>query len=289
MTHRQYNNISEFVADVRVSVVEKFPDGQGYFDIYANEALFGYSIIEPEISVLQPNSTVMEIGAGLLLLSGYLASRGLAVHALEPMTGGFSHFREMQDVVLEHYKKIGLILNLVDRPIEEFKGTEIFDYVYSINVFEHIVSVELGLSNAYLSLKHGGILRVYCPNYHFPYEPHFNIPTFFNKQFTGAVFRTAIASSKVQSPKETWDALNWINVSQVRGLFRKRFGCEPSFNRLATYHVFLRVLLDPQFTARRSKWMFTILNALHETGLLHLFRLFPAYLAPVMDFNIRRN
>lgn len=289
MTGRQYNDISEFVADVRVSVVERFPDRQAYFDIYANEAKFGYSIIEPEVSALQPGSVVMEVGAGLLLLSGYLASSGLEVHALEPMAGGFSHFREMQDVVREHYQKIGLVLNLVNLPIEDFGGTEIFDYVYSINVFEHIASVQRGLSNAYQSLKHGGVLRVYCPNYHFPYEPHFNIPTIFNKRITGSVFSTAIALSKMQSPQETWDALNWINVSQVRRLFRKRFGCEPSFNRLATYQIFLRVLLDPKFAARRSKWMFTILNALHKTNLLRLFRLFPACLAPVMDFNIRRD
>lgn len=285
----QRNDISEFVANVRVSVVERFPDQQEYFDIYANEAKFGYSIIEFEVSALQPGSVVMEVGAGLLLLSGYLASRGLVVHALEPMAGGFSHFREMQDAVREYYKKIGLALNLVDLPIEDFEGKERFDYVYSINVFEHIASVERGLSNAYLSLKHGGVLRVYCPNYHFPYEPHFNIPTFFNKRFTGSVFSTAITSSKMQSPQETWGALNWINVLQVRRLFFRHFGCEPSFNRLATYQIFLRVILDPQFTIRRSKWMFTILNALHETGLLRLFKLFPACLAPVMDFNIRRN
>lgn len=284
----QYSDISEFLSDVRNLVVARFPDRREYFDIYANEAKFGYSIIESEVSVLQTGSVVMEVGAGLLLLSGYLASRGLVVHALEPMAGGFSHFREMQDVVREHYKNIGLVFNMVDVPVEVFEDTEIFDYVYSINVFEHIASVERGLSNAYLSLKHGGVLRVYCPNYHFPYEPHFNIPTFFNKRFTGAIFSNVIASSKMQHPQETWDALNWINVSQVRRLFRKRLGCEPSFNRLATYQIFLRVLLDPQFSARRSIWMFTILNAFHETGLLRLFRLFPVCIAPVMDFNIRR-
>lgn len=288
MTRRQYSDISEFVADVRVSVVERFPNRQEYFDIYANEAKFGYSIIESEVSVLQPGSVVMEVGAGLLLLSGYLASRGLVVHALEPMAGGFSHFREMQDVVREHYKEIGLVLNLVDLPVEDFEGTEIFDYVYSINVFEHIASVERGLSNAYLSLKLGGVLRVYCPNYHFPYEPHFNIPTLLDKNLTKFVFKRSIETSLMHSAPETWNALNWINVSQVRHLFKKHFGNEPNFNRLATYQIVSRVLRDPQFTARRSKWMFTLLQILDHMGLLRLFKLLPASASPVMDFNVKR-
>lgn len=289
MTNRQYSDISDFVANVRAAVIERFPDRQEYFDIYANEARFGYSIIEADLNALQPGSAIMEVGAGLLLLSGYLASRGEKIHALEPIANGFSHFRDMQDAVREHYEKIGLKLNLIDSPIENYSNKESFDYVYSINVFEHIADVEQGLSNAYLSLKHGGSLRVYCPNYHFPYEPHFNIPTLFDKGFTGFVFKSAIASSKMYSAQETWDALNWINVFRVRRLFRKRFGSEPRFNRLATYLIFSRVLCDPQFTARRSKWVFTMLQMLDRIGLLRLFKFLPAAFSPVMDFKVKRD
>lgn len=289
MTNRQYDDISDFVADVRASVVERFPDRQEYFDVYANEARFGFSIIEADLKALQPGSIIMEVGAGLLLLSGYLASKGMEIHALEPIAGGFSHFREMQDVVRTHYEKIGLKLNLIDSPIESFSDTEAFNYVYSINAFEHISDVELGLSNAYLSLKMGGGLRVYCPNYHFPYEPHFNIPTLFNKRLTGLVFKSAIASSRMHSAPETWDALNWINVSQVRGLFRRRFGAEPIFNRLATYQIVSRVLCDPQFTARRSRWVSTVLKLFNQVGLLQVFRFFPVRFSPAMDLNVRRN
>lgn len=238
---------------------------------------------------MQPGSVIMEGGAGLLLLSGYLASRGEKIHALEPIASGFSHFRDMQDAVRVHYEKIGLKLNLSDSPIVNYSNTESFDYVYSINVFEHIADVEQGLSNAYLSLKHGGSLRVYCPNYHFPYEPHFHIPTLFDKSFTGFVFKSAIASARMHSAQETWEALNWINVSQVRRLFHQRFGSEPHFNRLATYLIVSRVLCDPQFTARRSKWMATMLQMLNRFGLLRLFKYLPAMFSPVMDFNVIRD
>lgn len=289
MTNRQYSDITDFIADVRASILERSPDRQEYFDIYANEARFGFSIIETELNALQPGSSIMEVGAGLLLLSGYLASRGMKIYALEPIAGGFSHFRELQNAVMIFYEKIGLKLNLIESPIERFSDTECFDYVYSINVFEHISDAELGLSNAYLSLKIGGGLRVYCPNYHFPYEPHFNIPTLFDKRLTGLVFKSSIMSSQMNEAQETWDALNWINVSRVRRLFRKRFGNEPMFNRLATYQIVSRVLCDPQFTARRSRWMSSALQMLNHVGLLQLFKFLPVTLSPVMDFSVKRN
>lgn len=286
----QRDDFSNFIASTRASVIEQYPNRQEYFDIYANEALFGLSVIEAEFNALQPGSLIMEVGAGMLLLSGYLASKGMDVYALEPIAGGFSHFRELQNAVLKHYEKIGLKLNLIESPIESFSDTECFDYVYSINVFEHISDVERGLSNAYLSLKTGGTLRVYCPNYHFPYEPHFNIPTLFNKRLTETVFKSSIMkSSQMNEAQETWAALNWINVSQVRRLFRKRFGTEPIFNRLAMYQIVSRVLSDPQFTARRSRWVFTVLQMLNQVGVLQLFKFFPVVFSPVMDFSTKRN
>jgi len=251
MTNIKDNDISEFIAAIRDSVVTKSPDLKEYFEIYANEAMFGWSIIRDEVSRLKPGSAVMEIGAGLLILSGYLSNLGIAVHALEPIAGGFSHFQDAQNLVREYYKKVGLKLIILDLPIEEFKEEGIFDYIYSINVFEHIASVESGLSNAYSSLKYGGMLRIYCPNYHFPYEPHFNIPTLINKRYTEIVFKNSIVSSNMPSAQETWDALNWINISQVRKLFISRFDCNPCFNKNATYQIFERAIFDQQFAARR--------------------------------------
>jgi len=163
-------DVEEFIANVRTSVTLQCPGQQEYFDIYANEAKFGLSIIKDDVNALPRDATVLEVGAGLLLLSGYLASLGLKVYALEPIATGFSHFHELHSAVVKHYENIGLQLRLVESPIEEFFDSERFDYIFSINVFEHIHDVEQALTNAYLNLKHRGALRIYCPNYHFPYE-----------------------------------------------------------------------------------------------------------------------
>jgi SAM-dependent methyltransferase len=283
-------DIGQFIAEIRASVYPADPKAREYFDLFANEAVFGFSIIENDLQALPPAADVLEIGAGIMLLSGYLARLGFRVRALEPIGTGFSHFEELQDAVRAHYHRIGLPLKCVASTIEEFPPRPAFDYAFSINVFEHIRDVELGLSNAFTSLRPAGVLRIYCPNYHFPYEPHFNIPTLLGKRLTERFFRSSIMNSPVPQASETWAGLNWINVARVRKLFSTRFrGQAPVFNRLATYSIIARALSDAHFSARRSRWMTVTLKAMKAVGLLDLFKAFPVSIAPVMDFRVRRS
>jgi 2-polyprenyl-3-methyl-5-hydroxy-6-metoxy-1,4-benzoquinol methylase len=289
VTDHQDVAVKTFIANVRAAVIGQHPARQEYFDIYANEAIFGLSVIKDDLRVLPQDATVLEVGAGTLLLSGYLASLGLRVHAIEPISSGFSHFHELQNAVVEHYEKIGLQMNLIESTIEKFIDTECFDYIFSINVFEHLQDVEQALTNAYLSLKNRGVLRIYCPNYHFPYEPHFNIPTLISKRLTEYLFGNLIMTSlRMPQAKETWDGLNWINVTRVKRLLYSRFGNKPIFNRLATYRIVTRVLYDLQFSQRRSKWITLVLRTINRAGLLNLFKCFPVTVSPVMDFRVER-
>jgi SAM-dependent methyltransferase len=280
-------DIGAFIDDVRARALD--PADRKLFDIYATEAEFGLSVIRGDIDALAPGARILEIGAGILLLSGFLATMGFQVHAVEPVAPGFSHARKLQQAILRHYEKIGLRLALVESDIEDFAEVDCFDYAFSINVFEHIRDIEQGLSNAYRSLRPPGALRIYCPNYRFPYEPHFNIPTLFSKRLTEFVFMGAILNSKrVTEARETWDGLNWINVARVERFFRERFTTRPAFNSRATYLIASRIMSDPQFAARRSSWMSLCLRQMSRSGLLHLFKLIPVAIAPVMDFRIEK-
>jgi SAM-dependent methyltransferase len=286
---RQHGDLASFIADVRAAVIEQYPSERDCFDTYANEAGFGFSIIEKDIKLLPQGAAVLEIGAGLLLLSGYLSRRGYRIHALEPIAAGFSHFQLLQDAVTAYYEKVGLRLSRIELPIENYTNNGYFDYVFSINVFEHIQDVERGLSNAYLSLKHQRGLRIYCPNYNFPYEPHFNIPTLINKRLTEFFLRSLIMnSSRVPEAKETWNGLNWINVAQVRRLFVNRFGIKPAFNRLATHQIIERMFADAKFSERRSRWMMAFLKVMTKVGATRLFKFTPITLSPVMDLYVER-
>ncbi len=285
----QFDDIGDFIADVRESILKQDEISQKDFDIFANEALFGLSVIEDDLSHLAQGAEIMEVGAGMLLLSGYLTWKGFHVHALEPIGEGFFLFHSLQTIVLGYYKKNGIQLNLIESDIEGFSDADRFDYIFSINVFEHINNVEKGLVNAYRGLRAGGSLRVYCPNYFFPYEPHFNIPTLFSKRFTEYSFRSRIFDSMyVPQAKEVWDGLNWINVVRVKKIFRSYFGCEPAFNRLATYQIMKRVLNDQHFRERRAGWVVTISQMIERCGLIKLFKFIPVVFSPVMDFRIQR-
>jgi 2-polyprenyl-3-methyl-5-hydroxy-6-metoxy-1,4-benzoquinol methylase len=289
MTDHQELALKKFIAKARGAVIGQHPARQEHFDIYANEAIFGLSVIKDDLIILPRGATVLEVGAGALLLSGYLASSGLRVYALEPIAAGFSHFHELQGAVVKHYATIGVQLKLIESTIEEFFDTERFDYIFSINAFEHVRDVERAITNTYLSLKHGGALRIYCPNYHFPYEPHFNIPTLINKKLTQYFFATFIMTSpRMPQPKETWEGLNWINVTQVNRFIRGRFETSPIFNPLATYQIVTRVLQDLQFSERRAKWITLFLRVINRAGLLKLFKFIPVTLSPVMDFRVER-
>lgn len=273
-----------FVRRARYAVVGADPSLAPSFDLYANEARFGLSLVAPDLAALPAGAPILEVGAGILLLSGFLSSLGFRVTALEPLAPAFSHFVAVQRAVRQHFDDVGVRLSLLECPVEELSATAAYQYVFSINAFEHIRDVERGLANAYRSLESGGVLRVHCPNYHFPYEPHFDIPTLFDKRLTGLVFARRIAASKrVPFPRETWDSLNWITVSEVRRVLA-RVGCaRPEFHRLAAFDAVERVFRDEVFRARRSAWLVLALDSARRMGLVRALRQLPPVLSPVLD------
>ena len=59
---------------------------------FVNEARVGYELIESNLSY---SSKILEVGAGLCLLSLFLRTRGYSVTALEPLAGGFDFFAKL--------------------------------------------------------------------------------------------------------------------------------------------------------------------------------------------------
>jgi SAM-dependent methyltransferase len=280
-------DIDGFLRDLREGVVGRAPTLGRHFDLYADEARFGWSLIAAEVARLPPGAEILEIGAGAMLLSGYLASRGRTVTALEPIEIGFPHFREFQRAVIAELDAMAVRFRLVERPIERYAIVGRFDYAFAVNVFEHVADVDGGLANAIGVLRPGGQLRIYCANYTFPYEPHFHIPTVWNKRLTGRIFGRVIARSTVADPWGSWEGLNWITWRRVRRVCRA-LGATPIANRDATYHIIRRLLDDPEFRRRHPRWISRVLAAVDRVGLTRLARHVPAAWAPVMDFRVVR-
>jgi SAM-dependent methyltransferase len=177
---------------------------------------------------------------------------------------------------------------LLRRAGEELALSDQFELAFSINVMEHVDDVAQVLRSVHRALKVGGYHRFVCPNYAFPYEPHFNIPTLFSRFLTERFLWRWIAGSKrVLDPVGVWSSLNWISVRQVRQLCRVS-SMAPSFSADIFESYLDRAQFDREFQVRHGVLLVELVNLLRRSRLLRLAHLIPTALLPVMDCRIVR-
>jgi SAM-dependent methyltransferase len=281
--------IEFWLAEVRPQFVDSAPGLLPLFDAYSAEALFGRRYIDFDLKRLRPGARVLEVGAGSLLLSCQLIREGFEVTALEPTGEGFSHFDQMRQMVLDKARAHGCCPTILDLPAERLAAVNCFDYAFSVNVMEHVDDVARVLETVGTSLTVGASYRFTCPNYLFPYEPHFNIPTFFSKQLTERLLgRKIFESQRVPDPSGTWKSLNWINVLKVGRCVRRLSGLRVTFNRAMLVSTLERVASDPDFAARRSPSMRRFLSGLVRLRIHYLLGFVPALLQPIIDCNMQK-
>lgn len=273
---------------MRTHFVAVAPELLPLFDTYAEEAAFGRRYIAADLSRLRPGSKVLEVGAGSMLLSCQLAREGFDVTGLEPTGFGFGHFDKMRELILDRANALGCVPGILDSTAEALTLTDCFDYAFSVNVMEHVGDVELTLVNVGRSLKTGADYRFTCANYLFPYEPHFNIPTFFSKQLTERLLRRKIYSTKMPDPAGVWKSLNWITVAGVRRMARRMPGLKVTFNSTFFVSALERVVSDADFAGRRSPLARKAITLLVRFRLHQLFRFMPTVFQPVMDCTVER-
>ncbi len=281
--------IEGWLAIVRPEFVNIAPELLPLFDTYAAEALFGRRYIDSDLERLRPGAKVLEVGAGSLLLSCQLMREGFEVTALEPTGEGFSHFDQMRQMVLNKARSQGCCPTILELPAESLAAVNCFDYAFSVNVMEHVDDVARVLGTVGRSLTVGAIYRFTCPNYLFPYEPHFNIPTFFSKRLTEKLMgRKIFGSQRVPNPFGVWKSINWINVLQVLRLVRRLSEFRVTFNRSMLVSTLGRIVSDPDFAARRSPGMRRFLSGLVRLRMHYLLGLVPAMLQPIIDCSIQK-
>lgn len=162
---------------------------------------------------LRPGQRLLEVGAGLGLTSGFLASTGHAVTSIEPGGEGFEDYaranpaiRAALDIEHPHHEVA----------VEEITSERIggpFDLIFSNNVLEHVLDVEVALERLDSVLAPGGLMVHSCPNYTTPYEPHFGIPL--------VPVRPALTEKLLPdriSDTGLWRSLNFVTARQVRAV-----------------------------------------------------------------------
>lgn len=281
-------SIQGWLAGVRARFVVAAPDLLPLFEIYADEAAFGRRYIAEDLARLPSGAMVLEIGAGSMLLSCQLAREGFDVTGLEPTGFGFSHFDRMRELILECARIDICMPRVLDATAEALTVSNRFDYAFSVNVMEHVGDVECALVNVGRSLKVGAHYRFTCPNYLFPYEPHFNIPTFFSKQLTERLLRKKIYGHAMLDPAGVWASLNWISVVCLQRMARRMRGLKITFSTSFFVATLERVASDPGFAQRRSPFTRNAILFLVRLRLHQLFRLMPAFLQPVMDCRVEK-
>lgn len=281
--------MEDWLADVRKHVLGSAPDMLDILDVYEGEARFGRRYIAADLARLPKGAAVLEVGAGSLLLSCQLVREGFKVTALEPVGDGFSHFKHLRELILDRAEILGCVPQMLNQRAEDLSIKDYFDYAFSINVMEHVSDVNAVIANIGVGLHPGASYRFTCPNYLFPYEPHFNIPTLFSKKLTEKVFKNKIfKGSGLPDPEGTWKSLNWITVRQVGKIVGLLHGFKVVFNQRFLVSTLERIGSDREFALRRSRWMRVFILGLIKLRVHRLAGFIPAVLQPVIDCTLTR-
>jgi len=249
-----------------------------------NQSKYGLSRIARILNGLQRGTEeVLEIGAGSFLLSAYIASKGIKVTALEPLSKDFNWFAKLQNDVLGFCREHNIVFERTTALAEDFVAPEKFDLIFSVHVLEHMRDPIRALDNMYQSLRPNGQIVTVCPNYDVPFEPHLGIFLIGrSKALNARLYPVAVARKQ-----DVWDALTFVRCSQLkRHLSRRRASF--SFTRTMLRDSFLRLGEDEMFWQRMPKairWLYRVLRSAHLIGLLPLV---PARFQTPMELVIRR-
>ncbi|MGD9968700.1 MAG: class I SAM-dependent methyltransferase [Hyphomonadaceae bacterium] len=272
-------------SDPRIeSIKRKYLEGGGEesnFALALEEAQFGWAEIRAH---LPTEGRCLEVGAGPGLLSciAALSSPALAVVALEPVAEGFSHYEGILQQV--DAAKPG---NLSIRRLrfEEAPTNERFDFVWSVNVFEHLDDWRAAVAKVCDMLAPGGSAIILCPNYDIGYEPHFRLPIVWSKNVTASLFRRTIEAHEDKNRTHgLWNSINLIGVRDLNAL-RRRLPLPLEVDGSITARMLQRIDEDSSFEQRQG-WFAPFVRAARRTGIMKLVAKLPAQIQPYIAIRI---
>jgi 2-polyprenyl-3-methyl-5-hydroxy-6-metoxy-1,4-benzoquinol methylase len=249
----------------------------------ANQSKFGLKRIRPILESIGSGCRILEVGAGRMLLSAYLATKGFRVTALEPLTPDFSWYDELQSDVLAYCARNGIAFDRIDVTAEEYVAPSQYDLVFSIHVLEHMRDPYRALENMYRNLKQPGYLLAVCPNYDVPFEPHLGILLFGRSK----ALNERIYPRSVAAKRDVWDRLLFVRYTQLRCHF-ERSDLHYSFDRDMMRDMFLLLGEDDMLYSRMPtlvRWSYCVLNSI---GAINLLSWVPLRLQTPMQFVVIR-
>lgn len=219
---------------------------------YLAESLFFAEVVCDGLPPLETGSKVLEIGGGIGYVSRTLANLSMDVTCFEPATRGFSRMTELSALMDEAWKPIAPPLRWRSEPfIASTVADERFDYVFATNVLQHVPDPAGLVLDAARVLTRQGTGRFICPNYTLPFDPHFNIPTFWNKALAYRIFRRRIIDYPLQeTPRDFWDDLSFPRARPLQKAISQG-GSSTELSRAASLK-YLERLSEPRFLERKG-------------------------------------
>jgi 2-polyprenyl-3-methyl-5-hydroxy-6-metoxy-1,4-benzoquinol methylase len=267
-----------FLDEVRQKTADLSESERQLFELYLGEVAPAWRTIAAD---LNPGDRVLEVGAGIGALSSFIAQNGWDVVALEPLAEGIEGCAKFWQIISDATPG--------DAPIQRFDGrcedllaagVEPFDFIFSNHVLEHVDDLEQLISTLSALLADGGRMVHICPNYRFPYEPHFGIPYLGSGRLTRSVFLPELPRND-----PAWASLNFVGAGRLRRLARKN-DLEIHFRPAILAESVERALADEGFRSRHkpAAWLAGLAVKL---GLMPIVRSIPASFASPMIADIK--
>ena len=251
---------------------------------YISEAKFFKNIVAPDVANLISGSYVIEVGSGIGLLSLHLASLGFEVTAFEPQSSGFNQMNAMRSLISENWKPSAPQVEFREASLNQTTQLEkLADYIFAINVIEHVHNFEELITHAVKAKTPEATMRIVCPNYSIPYEPHFNIPIIFTKRITKFIFGHKIHNSKIPNSDEFWGDLSWPTQKKLKKILNSK-GWYVEFSRDATHEYLNRAFSDSDFIVRKGRIIGSLFKVV--SVLAKIVRFVPHAYLPVIDCRI---
>ncbi len=262
------------------------PDLIDLFLTYQNEATAARRFLHNSLTELNPNVEILEVGGGILALAIQLASEGFKVTSVEPVGEGFTGISHIMSIFSKIARTENVTFKLVESPIEDCAFDHKFDFIFSINVMEHLkdpYAVLIQMNNA---LKVGGKYRFLCPNYDFPYEPHFSKWLWRRRQNSFYLEATRANGLKIHltEQKGLYDSLNFLTLRKLRSISRKN---EITFiyNKFALRNLISRALDDSNLQ-KRHKGLTNAIKVLKFFGILKITEYLDPNFQPIIDAEV---